>query len=57
MVTGSSDCTVKLWNLLSKTLISILNEGKNELRSAIFSPDLKILASTSTNYSISLWDM
>jgi WD40 repeat protein len=57
LASGSSDCTVILWNLLSCELQGTLVGHTESVHSVDFSPDGLTLASGSDDNTIKLWDV
>lgn len=56
LASGSSDRTVKLWEITTNTLIRTLPEHAGSVSSVAFSPDGKLLASTFRNDLVKLWE-
>jgi WD40 repeat protein len=56
IASGSSDNTIKLWNLEGKELRTFMGHS-NWVLSVAFSPDGKTIASGSYDNSIKLWDI
>ena len=54
---GSTDCTLKLWNLKTRSCLATLNGHKRPVWALAFSPDGKTLASGSGDHSIRLWNL
>jgi len=63
LAAGSSDCTVRLWDLdvrgaaAQATHEHVLHGHEKEVRSVAFSPDGRILASGSSDGTVRLWDL
>ena len=57
LASGSSDHTIRLWDVSTGTLKFILTGHTGEVRSILFSPDGAILASGSSDHTIRLWDV
>lgn len=56
IASGSSDQTVRLWDLHGRKLKATLTEHEIDVGSVAFSPDGRLLASGDRNGSIYLWD-
>ena len=54
---GSTDKTVKLWDVATRTNIATLEGHTDMVLSVAFSPDGVILASGSTDKTVKLWDV
>ena len=57
LVSGSTDGTVKLWDVATGTNIATLRGHRNSVESVSFSPDGTILASGSFDDTVKLWDV
>lgn len=57
LASGSSDETVKLWDVSTGTELHTLDGHSNAVESIAFSPDGKTLASGSGDKTIKLWDV
>jgi len=57
LASGSSDNTIKLWNVGSGELLHTLDEHVLPVTSVAFSPDGTLLASGSWDNTIKLWDV
>ncbi|BBC22282.1 multi-sensor hybrid histidine kinase [Pseudanabaena sp. ABRG5-3] len=57
LASGSTDKTIKLWNLETGKEIRTLKGHDNYVNSVSFSPDGKTLASGSTDKTIKLWNL
>ncbi len=57
LASGSEDNTIKLWDMGSGKIISIIEGHQAPVYSVAFSPDGKTLASGSEDNTIKLWDM
>jgi len=57
LASGSSDDTVKLWDISSRTEVATLAGHSNEAGDVAFSPDGRTLASGSVDTTIRLWDV
>ncbi|MEU1166586.1 WD40 repeat domain-containing protein, partial [Streptomyces sp. NPDC005921] len=57
LASGSDDHTVRLWDVGTGTLRSVLNGHTSEVESVAFSPDGRTLASGSNDHTIRLWDV
>jgi WD40 repeat protein len=56
LVSGSTDQTVKVWDVNSGQLVCTLHGHTNQVRSVAFGPD-RILVSSSEDGSIKQWDI
>ena len=57
LATGSTDWTIKLWDLATGKSIKTLQEHTNQVISIKFSPDGQTLVSCSEDETIRLWDV
>ncbi|NER20383.1 MAG: hypothetical protein F6J96_06610 [Symploca sp. SIO1C2] len=57
LASGSSDKTIKLWDVETGEEITTLSGHDDSVRSISFSPNGKTLASGSSDYTIKLWDV
>src|SRR5947208_821255 len=57
VASGSTDNTIKLWNLKTRSCLATLNGHKRLIWALAFSPDGKILASGSGDHSVRLWNV
>ena len=57
LASGSSDDTIKLWDVATSALKATLEGHEEGVSSVAFSPDGKTLASGSYDYTIKLWDV
>ena len=57
MASGSSDNTIRLWNVETGTQIQVLTGHTDWVSSVAFSPDGKLLASGSGDQTIRLWNV
>jgi WD40 repeat protein len=57
LASGSSDATVKLWDVASGTLWRTLTGHDSNVLSVAFSPDGRLLASGSLDKTVKLWDV
>lgn len=55
--TGSSDCTVKLWNTSGDCLTTITGHGKSAVNSVTFSKDGKQILSAADDMKAMLWQL
>src|SRR5262249_9516889 len=55
LATGSSDCTVKLWDPANGRARMTWDDLKNSVQSVAFSPDGKLLASVGRTPELVLW--
>lgn len=56
LATGSSDCNIILWDIVSKKEIRTLTGHQKSIKCLAFSPNEEILASVSDDNKIILWD-
>jgi len=56
IASASSDKTIKLWNVVSGSLVRTLKGHSQSVLSVCFSPDSKIIASSSSDSTAKLWD-
>lgn len=57
LASGSSDRTVRLWDLNSGDELAVLSGHEDDVQTLAFSHDGKTLASGSGDYTIKLWDL
>ncbi len=57
LASGSSDHTIKLWDVASGWELRTLGGHSDWVQSVAFSPDGRVLASGSTDHTIKLWDV
>jgi WD40 repeat protein len=57
IASGSSDGTIKLWDVSTGKLIRTLNGDSSAVTSLTISPDSKTLASNNSNQTIQLWHL
>ncbi|MBC1242311.1 PD40 domain-containing protein, partial [Nostoc sp. 2RC] len=55
LASGSSDKTIKLWDVSTSKAIKTLTGHSSWVNSVVFSPDGKTLASASDDNTIKLW--
>ncbi|NEP88255.1 MAG: hypothetical protein F6K18_16245 [Okeania sp. SIO2C2] len=55
LASGSNDCTIKVWNLSTGTLITTLTGHTGIITTLAFSPDNQTLASGSDDKTIKIW--
>ena len=57
LASGSTDKTIKIWNVETGQQIKSLDEHTNQINSVAFSPDGKTLASGSYDKTVKLWSL
>src|SRR5262249_31927192 len=57
LASAGMDCTLKLWDPGTGSLLRTLSGHTNEVNGAAFSPDSKLLASASDDGAVKLWDV
>jgi WD40 repeat protein len=57
LASGSSDCTVRLWDMHTRECVAVLEGHKHWVNSVAFSPDDRLLASASDDCTVRLWDV
>ena len=57
IISGSSDKTIRIWNLLEKRQERVLKGHKSEVNSIAVTSDNKYVVSCSCNNSISVWNL
>ncbi|KAJ6025071.1 hypothetical protein N7540_005868 [Penicillium herquei] len=57
LASGSSDQTIRLWDMATGTLQQTLEGHSGSVRSVAFSPNGALLASSSTDWTVRLWDI
>jgi WD40 repeat protein len=57
LASGSSDKTVRLWDMRTKECVAELLGHKSGVTSLAFSPNNRLLASTSVDRTVRLWDV
>ena len=57
LASGSHDKTIRMWDMETGQLRTILKGHKNRVNSVAFSPDGRTLASGSRDKTIRLWDV
>ena len=53
----SDDCTVKLWDVTSKSSIHTFQDHKGPVNSVRFHPDGTCVAAGSSDHSVKIWDI
>lgn len=56
LLSGSHDRTIRLWNALAGTILSVIHGHEGGIRSLSVSPYYKLLASASHDKTIRIWD-
>jgi WD40 repeat protein len=56
LVSGSDDCTIRLWNVQTGAMLQIMSNHKDIIFSAAYSHDGKLFASGSRDHSVRIWD-
>ena len=56
MITGSYDKTIKFWNLKNFCLIKVMDDHKDTIFNAQYSPNNKFLITVSKDKQLILWD-
>ena len=56
IVSGSEDCTIKVWNVKTEECMRTLEGHRNRVYSVVFSPDGKWIVSGSDDCSIKIWN-
>src|SRR5438105_35444 len=57
LATGSTDSTVRLWEVASSKLLRSLEGQQDQVTSVAFSPDGGTLATGSTDSTVRLWEV
>jgi WD40 repeat protein len=57
LVTGSDDHNVRIWDMTSYKLLTVLNGHNNRVKGIAISPQKKIIASSSSDQEIILWQV
>ncbi|BFZ62725.1 U3 small nucleolar RNA-associated protein 13 [Saitoella coloradoensis] len=57
LATGSDDCKVRVWDLVKRTCIAVLDSHVSVIRGLDFSEDGKTLISGSRDKVVNVWDM
>ncbi|KAI0439903.1 quinon protein alcohol dehydrogenase-like superfamily [Xylaria telfairii] len=56
LVSGSQDCTARIWDVTTGGCLNILEGHHREVHSVAFSPNDKFIASSSWDFTIRIWD-
>ncbi|KKR67263.1 MAG: NWD2 protein [Candidatus Uhrbacteria bacterium GW2011_GWE2_40_58] len=56
IVSGSEDCTIKVWNVKTEECMRTLEGHRNRVYSVVFSPDGKWIVSGSYDKTIKIWN-
>jgi WD40 repeat protein len=57
LASGSSDKTVRLWDMHTRECVAALEGHTKPVKSVAFSPDNRLLASSSNDKTVRLWDV
>ncbi|HCB55707.1 TPA: hypothetical protein DEP26_01865, partial [Candidatus Uhrbacteria bacterium] len=57
IVSGSYDCTIKIWNRETRECVRTLKGHTDWVRSVVFSPDGKWIVSGSDDSTIKIWNV
>src|SRR5258708_28485888 len=55
LVSGSSDDTVRLWNVQTGALLHVMTGHSDTVRSVLYSPDGMLIASGSLDHTVRIW--
>jgi WD40 repeat protein len=57
LASGSSDRTVRIWEVATQKQLAILAKAEKQIMSVVFSPDSKVLASADKDGAVTLWNV
>src|SRR5882762_7443811 len=57
LVSGSRDCTVRLWNISTGALLQVMEGHSSQVRSVMYSPDGRYISSGSQDKTVRIWDV